>query len=142
MALQPRVLILFQKPKGKDSCAGGCLWFLRDGAARRWADTITPFRGSGSGPSRDRVTVKCPLKKSPGEATGPTGCRLCPLTRRTERFMIRMHSIKVVGALQEPGGRNTLPESAEDFLLLLLLLIEEWRVRVRLRVKVGRIRGS
>jgi len=72
MAFKLGVIILFQKPKGKDSCAGGCLWFLRDGAARRWADTITPFRGSGSGPSRDRVTVKCPLKKSPGEATGPT----------------------------------------------------------------------
>src|SRR5580765_2965085 len=42
------------------------------------------------------------LHEPPGEATGPTGCRPGPLTRRSERFMVPMHAKKRKGALHEP----------------------------------------
>jgi hypothetical protein len=79
--------------------------------------------------------------------------------RRFPRFMVAMHGRKAVWAFHEPGlvwspafrryarGPDRLKpglqtDAAEDFLILILLLIDERRVRVRLRVTVRQNRGS
>src|SRR6266853_2915270 len=45
---------------------------------------------------------RVPFHESPGEGTGPTGCRPGPLTRRAERFTVPMHGIRVVETCHEP----------------------------------------